>query len=215
MPTRRGFLKFLGKGGLAGVAGAGYVVSADPAVGESHTAFNFTCTCGEGFICKTPKVEGGQQILSCQCGNIWSLTWAGDHFKTKLDHHGPNQGLLASEEAEEPMPADPNLFAGPMERGKMIRIGHDWIATREFDWAEKLSDGTVYQHRMELRQRSDGRVFFQGHNLRNGMKTANCSPLWQERLNKNYTLHPPLTPQQFNEEFAKMMKQHSGTEVFV
>ena len=86
MTTRRGFLRLLGLGSVAGVAAtAKYTIGMDKAAsGGEKTAFNFMCPCGESMIAEVPKEKGQTKDVSCRCGENYLLTWHGDHFSVKL-----------------------------------------------------------------------------------------------------------------------------------
>lgn len=193
MATRRGFLKFLGKGGLAGVSlaapVAGYTLDVDK--GKDVNAFNFTCTCGEGMVAKVPK-ERVKIEMKCECGNVWSMEWAGDHFKTKLMRHGPNQDALASED-----------------------VDRWWTTIRYFDYeaADQLTAKTI-QLQLEARHRSDGIIYYFNHIIRDGKTVGDWTYMW-ETFRTEAPQCPPSTPQEFHEEFSRQMKRLNGVEVFV
>ena len=69
---------------MAGAVAPIRSIGIDVASGEEKVALNFACICGEYLIAEAPKNEGSVVKLPCKCGNKWELTWAGDHFKTKL-----------------------------------------------------------------------------------------------------------------------------------
>ena len=87
--SRRGFLKFLGKGGAVGAAlavpGSSYAIGVDAATkGEPRTelAFNFTCACSRSLIAAVPEKVGTVVDVPCDCGREWHMRWEGDHFQT-------------------------------------------------------------------------------------------------------------------------------------
>ena len=103
--SRRGFLKFLGKGGAVGAAlavpGSSYAIGVDAATkGEPRTelAFNFTCACSRSLIAAVPETVGTVVVVPCDCGREWHMRWEGDHFQTfdpndcgAFDPHGRRQ----------------------------------------------------------------------------------------------------------------------------
>ena len=113
--SRRGFLKFLGKGGAVGAAlavpGSSYAIGVDAATkGEPRTelAFNFTCACGRSLIAEVPKKAGTVVDVRCECRREWYMRWEGDHFQTfnpddcgAFDPYGRRQVSQAF--ADEPM----------------------------------------------------------------------------------------------------------------
>lgn len=78
--TRRGFLKFLGKGSVAAgtLAVPGAAIAA--AGTEDALAYRFECRCGSVVVAKVPSLAG--VIVTAECANQhrYSLTWHGDHF---------------------------------------------------------------------------------------------------------------------------------------
>lgn len=82
MPSRRGFLRGL-VGAAPGVA-TGVFIGVDTAAAgtKDKTAFNFTCTCGEGLVAEVPAV-GETHKYDCACGTRWELEWTGNGFKTR------------------------------------------------------------------------------------------------------------------------------------
>lgn len=86
--SRRGFL-----GALLGAAAAapGMAMGVDVASGPDKTAFNFTCSCGEGFAAGTPEKVGDILEIECACGLQWRLEWRGDCFKTRMLNPKPEE----------------------------------------------------------------------------------------------------------------------------
>ena len=84
MTTRRGFLSGLLKGSVAGAAAVGLPITKTMAEEKSSTAFNFMCHCNQSLIAEVPKNVGDCVALTCNCGRLWNMEWAGDHFKTTL-----------------------------------------------------------------------------------------------------------------------------------
>lgn len=85
--SRRGFLKFLGKGSAVGavlaVPASSYAIGVDmAATGEDFTAFNFVCFCDRNLIAKVPKNVGDVVEIKCGCGTQYRMRWEGDHFQT-------------------------------------------------------------------------------------------------------------------------------------
>lgn len=78
--TRRGFLKFLGKGSVA--AGALAVPGAAMAAAkpEDAAAYRFECHCGSVVIAKVPSLKGVVVTAECANQHRYALTWHGDHF---------------------------------------------------------------------------------------------------------------------------------------
>ena len=111
--SRRGFLKFLGKGGAVALAvpGTAYAVGVDTSTKQEPTeslAFNFICACNRSLIAEVPKAVGDRVSVKCDCGRELNMSWEGDHFQTfdpddcgAFDTEGRRQRSQAF--ADEPM----------------------------------------------------------------------------------------------------------------
>ena len=90
MTSRRGFLKFLGKGGAVGAAlavpGSSYAIGVDAATkGDPRTAlaFNFTCACSRSLIAAVPETVGTVVVVPCDCGREWHMRW--EEFEAEVN----------------------------------------------------------------------------------------------------------------------------------
>jgi hypothetical protein len=77
----------------APVALAGYTIGIDKDSGDDYSAFNFTCSCGNGLVARVPKEVGGKVLLNCDCGLQWDMEWTGGGFKTKMLNQRPEDRL--------------------------------------------------------------------------------------------------------------------------
>jgi len=79
---------------------AGYRIGVDKASGKDFSAFNFTCSCGNGIVAKVPSEVGEKISLDCPCGLDWELEWAGDRFKTKMLNPKPEDQAFDADAAQ-------------------------------------------------------------------------------------------------------------------
>jgi hypothetical protein len=85
---RRGFLKWLGVGGVAGAASILPTGAVQPQ--EKEKIFlKHVCDCGKEIEIEVPSIEGTEVYLSCgSCGRAHSLLWSEGVFKNRLQYSG-------------------------------------------------------------------------------------------------------------------------------
>ena len=94
---RRGFLKWLGIGGVAGAASIlpGSVVPAPEK--EPTEAFKYWCDCGGEVIAKVPEKVGTILLITCdQCHRSYEMVWKGDGFTVELKYGDPTENPFSS-----------------------------------------------------------------------------------------------------------------------